>query len=96
MAWSADKPVCQVCDMIYRLLSMVLKILLASLLVGVALSSLDISASNVLEDFGLTPERIFNFARRGINWALPHIILGALITVPIWLVMYLFRPPRGD
>lgn len=82
--------------MTYRLFSLVLKILLASLLVGVALSSLNITASQVLQDFGMTPDRIMNYARRGFHWALPHIILGALITVPIWLVMYLLRPPRGD
>jgi hypothetical protein len=82
--------------MAYRLFSVFVKILLASLLVGVALSSLDITASQVLNDFGLTPERIANLARRGFNWALPNIILGALITVPIWLVIYLLRPPRGD
>lgn len=82
--------------MAYRLFSVVLKILLASLLVGVALSSVDITATQVLQDFGLTPERLMNWARRGLRWALPNIILGALITVPIWLVMYLLRPPRGD
>jgi len=82
--------------MAYRLISIVIKISLASLLVGVALSSVDITASQVLQDLGLTPERVMNVARRGLNWAIPHIILGALITVPIWLVMYLLRPPRGD
>lgn len=82
--------------MTYRLFSIVLKILLASLLVGLALSSLNITASQVLQDFGMTPDQIMNYARRGFRWALPNIILGALITVPIWLVMYLFRPPRGD
>ena len=82
--------------MAYRLISIVIKISLASLLVGVALSSVDITASQVLQDLGLTPERVMNVARRGLNWAVPHIILGALITVPIWLVMYLLRPPRGD
>lgn len=82
--------------MAYRLLSIALKILLASLLVGVALSTLNITASQVLQDFGMTPDQIMHFARRGFRWALPHIILGALITVPIWLVMYLLRPPRGD
>jgi hypothetical protein len=82
--------------MTYRLLSIVVKILLASLLVGVALSSLNITASQVLQDFGMTPDRIMHLARRGFNWALPHVILGALITVPIWLVMFLLRPPRGD
>lgn len=82
--------------MAYRLLSSLLKIALASLLVGIALSAVDITASQVLQDIGLTPERIMNVARRGFNWAIPHLILGALITVPIWLVMFLLRPPRGD
>ncbi len=82
--------------MTYRLLSMMIKIVLISLLVGVALSSFNITAAQVLKDFGLTPDQILNVARRGFNWALPHIILGALITIPIWLVMYLFRPPPGD
>lgn len=82
--------------MAYRLLSSLLKIALASLLVGIALSAVDITASQVLQDIGLTPERIMNVARRGFNWAIPHVILGALITVPIWLVMFLLRPPRGD
>lgn len=75
---------------------MMIKIALISLLVGVALSSLDITASQVLRDFGMTPDQIINYARRGFHWALPNIILGALITVPIWLVMYLLRPPPGD
>ena len=82
--------------MAYRLLSMVIKIVLVSLLVGVALSSLNITATQVLQDFGMTPDQIVNYARRGVRWALPNIILGALITVPIWLVMYLLRPPPGD
>lgn len=85
-----------VTQMAYRLISIFIKILLASLLVGVALSSLNITASQVLQDFGLTPDQIMNYAQRGMRWALPHIILGAMITVPIWLVMYLLRPPRGD
>lgn len=82
--------------MTYRLLSVVVKILLVSLLVGVALSSLNITAAQILQDFGLTPEQLMSYARRGFGWALPHVILGALITVPIWLVMYLLRPPPED
>jgi hypothetical protein len=35
-----------------------------------------------------------DLGRRGIAWAMPHIMLGALVIVPIWLVVYLFRPPR--
>ena len=82
--------------MAFRLISMITKILLASLLVGLALSVFDITPAQVLKDMGLTPERIMNLARRGFNWAVPYVILGAMVTIPIWLVMYLFRPPRGD
>lgn len=82
--------------MTYRLLSMMIKIVLASLLVGVALSSLNITPDRLLQDFGMTPDQIMNYVRRGFHWALPHVILGALITIPIWLVMYLLRPPPGD
>lgn len=80
----------------YRLLASLVKILLASLLVGVALSALDITPEQILRDFGLTPDQILQYARRGIRWAIPHVILGALITVPIWLVVFLLRPPRGE
>ena len=82
--------------MTYRMVMSLVKILIASLLVGVALSSLNITPDQILKDFGLTPDQIMDYARRGIRWALPHVILGALITVPIWLVMYLLRPPSGE
>jgi hypothetical protein len=31
----------------------------------------------------------------GATWALPNIILGSMVIVPIWLVVALLRPPRG-
>lgn len=82
--------------MTYRLLTSLLKILIASLLVGVALSYLHITPEQILRDFGVTPEKLLHYFERGLRWALPHVILGALIIVPIWLVIYLLRPPRGD
>ncbi len=82
--------------MTYRLFTSLVKILIASLLVGVALSSLNITPEQLLQDFGMTPDQILDYLRRGVRWALPHVILGALIIVPIWLVMYLLRPPSGE
>ncbi|MGI9385351.1 MAG: DUF6460 domain-containing protein [Methyloligellaceae bacterium] len=80
----------------YRLVATFIKILVASLLVGVALSSLSITPQQILKDLGLTPEQLMSYINRGFHWALPHIILGGLVTVPIWLVMYILRPPRGE
>ena len=82
--------------MTYRLFVSLVKILVASLLVGVALSSLNITPEQILQDVGMTPDQIIDYLQRGIRWALPHVILGSLIIVPIWLVMYLLRPPSGE
>ena len=82
--------------MLYRLLSTIAKLLLASLVVGVVLSSLNITADQILLDLGLTPEGIMSVLRQGMQWALPNIVLGGIVIVPVWLVIYLFRPPRGE
>lgn len=81
--------------MVLRLISTLVKILLASLVVGVALAWLDIAPEEVLRDVGLTPHELITYLDAGVRWALPHIILGAVVTVPVWIVIYLFRPPRG-
>jgi len=80
----------------YRLFTSLVKVLIASLIVGVALSALNITPDKILHDFGMTPDQILDFLYRGMRWALPHVILGAIITVPIWLIMFLLRPPRGE
>jgi hypothetical protein len=38
-------------------------------------------------------ERIEELARRGVAWALPNLLLGSMIILPVWFVIYLFRPP---
>jgi hypothetical protein len=81
--------------MIYRLSATVIKIALASLLVGITLSAMNITADQVLRDVGLTPERIMSMLQNGISWALPHLILGSMVIVPVWVIIYLFRPPRS-
>lgn len=65
------------------------------MLTGAALSAFDITAADLLADVGLTPERVLELLQRGAQWAVPNIVLGSMVIVPIWLVMYLFRPPRG-
>lgn len=81
--------------MVLRLVSTVTKITLASLLVGAVLSALDISAQDILAELGMTPEKVMEMATRSLEWAVPNIVLGSLVIVPVWLVVFLFRPPRG-
>jgi hypothetical protein len=81
--------------MVYRITTTVVKIGLASLVLGVVLSSLNVTAEQVLSDLGLTPEQILLWLSEGANWAIPHILLGSFVIVPVWIIIYLFRPPRG-
>ena len=52
-----------------------------------------ITVEQVMRETGLSPERVQDYARRGFAWALPNVLLGALVIVPIWFVVFLFRPP---
>ncbi len=81
--------------MLYRIVATVVKIALASLCVGVVLSSLNVTAEQVLADMGLTPEKIILWLSEGAQWAIPHLLLGSIVIVPVWIIIYLFRPPRG-
>jgi hypothetical protein len=80
---------------VFRFLLGVFKIVLASLMAGAALNALDIKADDVLAQAGLTPERVMALASDGLAWALPNIMLGAFIILPVWFVVALLRPPRA-
>ena len=78
-----------------KALSSLIKIGIASLLTGAVLTKLDLSAEQILLELGLTQEGVMMQLEQGFRWAMPNIILGSLVIVPVWLVVYLFRPPRG-
>ena len=78
-----------------KLFSTVTKILIASIITGVVLEKLNLSAEQILLELGLTPENVITMLERGMTWAIPHLILGSMVIVPVWLVVYLFRPPRS-
>ena len=77
----------------WRLFSTLVKVAVASLIVGTVLAHFGITADQLLKDFGITPERLLELLRQGFAWALPNLLLGALIIVPVWLLVFLFRPP---
>lgn len=77
------------------MLTTVAKIALASLLCGAMLSAFDMSAAEMLAKIGMTPERIFEYLQNAVSWALPNMVLGSMIIVPLWAIAYMLRPPRG-
>ncbi|MBO9420583.1 MULTISPECIES: DUF6460 domain-containing protein [Stappiaceae] len=79
----------------YQFLSTLFKIAVISLLVGAVLSFINITAEDVLGSVGLSPIQLWIYMLEFRDWAIPNMILGAFIVVPVWLVIYLFRPPRA-
>jgi hypothetical protein len=79
--------------MLSRLTRTVVKVLVASLIVGSILAHFGLTAGQLTRAAGLSPERIEDLARQGLAWALPNVVLGSLIIVPVWFLFYLFRPP---
>jgi hypothetical protein len=83
--------------MLGRLTRTLVKVLIASLIVGTVLTHFGISTSDLIKTAGLSPERIEDqvaeLARHGLAWALPNLLLGSLVIIPIWFVIFLLRPP---
>ncbi|MEP0709127.1 DUF6460 domain-containing protein [Parvibaculum sp.] len=79
--------------MIHNALSTLLKFFIGAVAVGALLNAFDIRAEDVLQDIGFTPEAILTFVREGIGWAIPHFLLGAMVLIPIWLIIFLLKPP---
>jgi Family of unknown function (DUF6460) len=75
------------------LISMFFKLGLASLITGAVLQALNLDALTLLGKAGVTPQAAQEMIRQGAMWALPNMALGALIIVPVWIVVYLLRPP---
>jgi hypothetical protein len=84
--------------MVHALLRTILKITVASLLVGTVLSHFGITADRIMQEAGVSPQRLAELAERALTWALPNLSLGLLIILPMWFLAYLFRPPgaRSD
>jgi hypothetical protein len=99
LAWIGIWPASSRCGwqdparMLQSLLRTVLKIVVASLIVGTVLAHFGITTDTVMQVVGLSQQRLAELAERGLHWALPNLLLGMLVIVPMWLVAYIFRPP---
>jgi Domain of unknown function (DUF6460) len=79
--------------MLHATLRTLVKIAVASLVVGTILAHFGITAEQLMRAFGLSADRVEDYARQGFAWAWPNVLLGALVILPIWFLVYLFRPP---
>ncbi len=70
------------------------RLLLASFAVGLLLSVFDIRPEELLRNLDENLREIFEAAVDLVRWAIPYILLGAVIVAPIWLGLTLLRALR--
>ena len=73
----------------------IVKLIIACLLVGLVLSTLNIDPRNILESGQDAIEWLIEVGGEFFGWAVTYILIGAIVVIPIWLIMYMVKAARG-
>jgi len=76
-------------------LSVIFRLVLLSILVGVILKVLGLDPFNIIRSIKDLVEYVWNMGFDAIVWVWRYFLLGAVLVVPIWLIVRLLRAPRG-
>ena len=76
-------------------LAVVGRLILLSILVGVILAAIGLDPWNILESVRRLIEHVWNMGFDAVRWLWRYFLLGAVIVVPIWLLVRLAKTPRG-
>jgi hypothetical protein len=69
----------------------VVKLLVASLLVGWLLKALNLDAESLLRFLGGFADSLMNILAGIFEWSLSPILIGALVVIPIWLIRLIWK-----
>jgi Family of unknown function (DUF6460) len=76
-------------------LSVAVRIILLSILVGVILSALGLDPWDIWRSIERLFRRIWDMGFDAIVWLWRYFLLGAILVVPIWLIVRLAKGAKG-
>lgn len=76
-------------------LGTIFKILIASLVLGFILKFFEINPKDLLLNFGETLRSAFAWAGDFVAGSVEYVLVGAIIVVPIWLIVFFVGKLRG-
>ena len=76
-------------------LSVIFRLALLSILVGVILAAIGLDPWNIIESVERLIRQIWNMGFDVVRCLWRYFLLGAVIVVPIWLLVRLAKAPRG-
>jgi hypothetical protein len=71
------------------------RLILASILVGVILNALGLDPFDIVRSIERLVRSIWNMGFDAFRWVWRYFLLGAVIVIPIWIIMRLVNGPRG-
>ena len=78
-----------------RLGPMLIKFLVVSFFVGLILSFFSVTPRELLDLLGSAGQEIVDILATFFEWALKYIIVGAVVVIPIWALLSLWRVARN-
>ncbi|BCP51698.1 hypothetical protein K32_03150 [Kaistia sp. 32K] len=72
-----------------------LRLIVISLVVGIVLSALGLSPYDIIQKAEQMVWRIWNMGFGAIEWIWKYFLLGAVIVVPVWIVIRLLNLGKG-
>ena len=69
----------------------ILKLTALSLIVGLVMAAFDVRPMEVFAAVGGAASDVFRRIISALQWAWRYIVLGAVVVVPFWLILCLFR-----
>ncbi len=76
-------------------LAVIGKLVLLSILIGVVLATFGFDPRNIVESVRRLVSGVWNMGFDTVRWLWHYFLLGAVIVVPIWLILRLIRAPAG-
>ena len=76
-------------------LSVFFRLVLLSILIGVVLSALGLDPLNIFSSLQRLLRDVWNMGFDAVRWLWQYFLLGAVIVIPIWLILRLVRAPKG-
>jgi len=76
-------------------LSVIFRLVLLSILIGVILKVMGLDPFNILRSIQDLIEYIWDMGFDAVRWLWRYFLLGAVLVVPIWLIMRLLRAAKG-
>jgi len=76
-------------------LSVVVRLALMSVVVGIVLSALGINLRNFFDRINTLLRNIYDLGFGAIDWMLQYLVLGAIIVVPVWLIARIVSSSRN-